>query len=182
MMINYVPQAYKEMMRCSSCVQPLSCDEAFIDVTALGDPASLAEKLRASIFEVTSCTVSVGIGPNLLLARLATKKAKPNGQYRIAAADVGTILAGLELRDLPGVGWATAQRLEEMGITTVPELQACWYCCLIVCECSEHYFMSNQTSSRTHRIGQRNGCRVPWGKGQPYLCGRLHGASIIVKW
>ncbi len=64
-------------MQQTSSVQPLSCDEAFMDVTGLGDPDEIASKLRAQIKAETGCTASAGIGPNMLLARLATKRAKP---------------------------------------------------------------------------------------------------------
>ena len=120
------------MMRCSSCVQPLSCDEAFMDVTGLGEPSALAESLRAAILKATACTVSVGIGPNLLLARLATKRAKPDGQHRMDDGDVMATVAGLTLGDLPGVGWATAKRLEELGISSVLELQVWGGWCLVM--------------------------------------------------
>lgn len=69
-------------------VQPLSCDEAFLDVTGLGDPEALAAEMRAEIEAATACTASAGIGPNLLLARLATKRGKPNGQFRIHPSQV----------------------------------------------------------------------------------------------
>jgi putative intracellular protease/amidase len=51
----------------------------------LGDPEALVAALRADIAAATGCTASAGIGPNLLLARLATRRAKPNGQLRVAA-------------------------------------------------------------------------------------------------
>lgn len=86
------PQAYKIMMACSACVQPLSCDEAFLDVTGLGDPFQLASRLRADIQAATGCTASVGIGHNLLIARLATKRAKPDGQCHIQEAEAASAM------------------------------------------------------------------------------------------
>ena len=82
-------QVYRILMEETCSVQPLSCDEAFMDVTGLGDPEAIAGKLRAQIEADTGCTASAGIGPNMLLARLATKRAKPNGQFLINSVQVG---------------------------------------------------------------------------------------------
>ncbi|KAL6766193.1 REV1 [Auxenochlorella protothecoides x Auxenochlorella symbiontica] len=117
-------QAYKIMMACSACVQPLSCDEAFLDVTGLGDPSQLAIRLRADIQAATGCTASVGIGHNLLIARLATKRAKPDGQCHIQEAEAASAVLSLELSDLPGVGWATSKKLASLGLQSVADLQA----------------------------------------------------------
>ncbi|RMZ53657.1 hypothetical protein APUTEX25_003191, partial [Auxenochlorella protothecoides] len=117
-------QAYKIMMACSACVQPLSCDEAFLDVTGLGDPFQLASRLRADIQAATGCTASVGIGHNLLIARLATKRAKPDGQCHIQEAEAASAMLSLELSDLPGVGWATSKKLASLGLQSVADLQA----------------------------------------------------------
>lgn len=72
----------------SSDLQAVSCDEAFLDVTGHPDPANLAAKIREEIFLATQCTASAGIAENLLLARLATKKAKPNGLHVIQPHEV----------------------------------------------------------------------------------------------
>eukprot|EP00198_Chlamydomonas_reinhardtii_P004670 XP_001694006.1 deoxycytidyl transferase [Chlamydomonas reinhardtii] len=77
-----------------------------------GDPAeALAARLRADIAAATGCTASAGIGPNMLVARLATRRAKPNGQFR--GCHTGLV----------GVGWSTADKLDKMGITSVRQLQ-----------------------------------------------------------
>lgn len=87
-------------MQQTSSVQPLSCDEAFMDVTGLGDPDEIASKLRAQINVETECTASAGIGPNMLLARLATKRAKPNGQFHINPVQVGILSSSSHLLSL----------------------------------------------------------------------------------
>lgn len=63
----------------------MSCDEAFLDVTdsEVQDPQLLASIIRKEVFETTGCTASAGIAGNMLMARLATKTAKPNGQCYI---------------------------------------------------------------------------------------------------
>ena len=83
-------QVYKILLKATACVQPVSCDEAYLDVTGLGDSEEVASCIRQQIFEATGCTASAGIGPSMLVARLATKKGKPNGQYRIPSHQVGT--------------------------------------------------------------------------------------------
>ena len=66
-------------------MKAVSCDEAFLDITDLEceDPERLASSIREEIFETTRCTASVGIAGNMLMARMATRTAKPNGQYHI---------------------------------------------------------------------------------------------------
>lgn len=81
-------QVYKLLMETSSSVQPISCDEAFMDITGLGDPDQLVRQLRDRIVAATGINASAGIGPNMLLARLATKRAKPNGQVNISPSQV----------------------------------------------------------------------------------------------
>ena len=106
-------------------MQPISCDEAFLDVTGLGESAqSVAASIRNDVFSTTGCTASAGIGPNMMLARIATKKAKPNGQFTLTATTALPFLAELDLSDLPGVGWATKRKLEERGLRTVADLHA----------------------------------------------------------
>lgn len=74
-------QVYKILLQVTAAVQPVSCDEAYLDVTGLGDPQKIAADIRAEIHRETGCTASAGISRNMLLARLATKAGKPDGQY-----------------------------------------------------------------------------------------------------
>lgn len=123
------PQVYRILMSYTAVVQPISCDEAFLDVTGLSappttatgaslapvppgrpDPEALAARLRADIHTATGCTASAGIGPNLLLARLATKRAKPNGQFRVTKHGALDFLGSLGVDQLPG-GCQTCSRL-----------------------------------------------------------------------
>lgn len=69
----------------------------------LGDPQQLASRMRADIEAATGCTASAGIGPNLLLARLATRRAKPNGQFMVAAKDGRAFLS---VRYCPACLWS----------------------------------------------------------------------------
>lgn len=91
MVIPYEFDAYQEvsetiyriLLQHAAIVQPMSCDEAYLDVTGCTDPIQLAEQIRRKIRDATRCNASVGIGPNILLANMATKKAKPNGVFQI---------------------------------------------------------------------------------------------------
>ena len=65
-----------------------------------------------------------GIGPNVLVARLATRQAKPNGQHRVPRSCVMNFLADLPVERLHGVGYRTAEKLTELGVTTVRQLRA----------------------------------------------------------
>jgi DNA repair protein REV1 len=73
---------YDILLQHSRMVQPLSCDEAYLDVSVCEDPKAVARQIRQQIAAM-GCTASVGIGPSLLVARIATKKAKPDGMFRI---------------------------------------------------------------------------------------------------
>lgn len=72
-------------------MQAVSCDEAFLDVThsEVKDPELLASSIREEICKTTRCTASAGIAGNMLMARIATRTAKPNGQYHITPERVG---------------------------------------------------------------------------------------------
>lgn len=88
----------------------------------LGDPVQLAQRLRAEVEAATGCTASAGIGPNMLLAKMATSRAKPNGCYRVARAEALGMLGPLPVTELPGVGWSTRERLQEMGVRSVADV------------------------------------------------------------
>jgi DNA repair protein REV1 len=114
---------YRILLKYTSTVQAISCDEAFMDVTGLGDPMDIASRLRSDIQNATSCCASAGIGPNMLLARIATAKAKPNGQFHLTTEHPLQELASLDIQELPGVGWRTGQKLRDAGFKTVGDIQ-----------------------------------------------------------
>lgn len=103
-------------------VQPVSCDEAYIDATNLGDPISLASKVRSEIFSRTGCTASAGISCNMLLSKIATGRAKPNGQLFVSFEEGAAFLESMKVAELPGVGWSTRQKLTAMNIYTCADL------------------------------------------------------------
>jgi DNA polymerase-4 len=108
-------------------IEPLSLDEAYLDVTGLshcqGSATRMAEAIRRRILEETGLTASAGIAPNKFLAKVASDWNKPDGQYVIRPQDVAAFMPALPVKRIPGVGAATARRLRAMGVTTCGELQ-----------------------------------------------------------
>ena len=106
-------------------VMGVSVDECYADFSAFESPEATAATLRETIRTQTGCVASIGIGPNRLLARLATKRAKPDGLHALhSVAEGRTLLAGESVRELPGVGYQIAQKLEAIGVRTCGELRA----------------------------------------------------------
>ncbi|MBB5125567.1 DNA polymerase IV [Streptomyces griseoloalbus] len=112
----------------SPLVEPLSLDEAFVDLEAGGRAwdersARLAgAKLRADIRAVTGLTGSVGLAASKMLAKIASEQAKPDGLVLIEPGTERALLGPLSVRTLPGVGPATGDHLRRAGIHTVDEL------------------------------------------------------------
>src|SRR5438552_6392304 len=108
----------------SSLIEPLSLDEAYVDLTAHpGAPAAVAKVIRDMIFRKTKLTSSAGIGPNKLVAKIASEVNKPNGQLEVKPEEVPAFMAPLPVRKIWGIGPASEQKLEQLGIKTCAELQ-----------------------------------------------------------
>ena len=109
-------------------VEPLSLDEAFLDVTGaartLGRPEQIAELLRARVKDEVSLTVSVGGGPSKFIAKLATNYCKPDGVLIVPPDGVDAFLQPLPVAALWGVGEATAETLKRLGLHTVADIAA----------------------------------------------------------
>ena len=116
----------------SPLVEPLSLDEAFVDLTPVGLPdhsperlRAVAEDLRARVREVTGgLTASVGVGTSKLVAKIASDLDKPDGLVVVPAGTELDLLRPMKVTVIPGVGPATAERLRRAGITTVADLGA----------------------------------------------------------
>ncbi|KAL6213330.1 hypothetical protein ACLB2K_012777 [Fragaria x ananassa] len=106
-------------------VQAVSCDEAFLDVTYLEgvDTDMLASTVRREIFETTGCTASAGIAGNMLMARLATRTAKPDGQCNIPPEKVDDYLHELPIKTLPGIGHVLEEKLKKRNVLTCGQLR-----------------------------------------------------------
>ena len=109
-------------------VEPLSLDEAFLDATGamllFGSPQEMGERIRAAVRNELSIGASVGIGPNKLIAKLASTRAKPDGLLLVPASKVLSFLHPLQVDALWGIGEKTGQTLRRLGIRTVGELAA----------------------------------------------------------
>jgi DNA polymerase-4 len=107
-------------------VEPLSLDEAYLDVTRelTGIPTATetADKIRSEIREETHLTASAGVAPNKFLAKIASDWRKPDGMFVIKPHQVERFLVNLPVRKIPGVGKATEAVLHEMNIMTVGDL------------------------------------------------------------
>ncbi|WP_405702072.1 DNA polymerase IV [Streptomyces sp. NBC_01383] len=121
-------QVMELLGRLSPLVEPLSLDEAFVDLEAGGtadDTASalaIGEQLREAIEAVTGLSGSVGLAGSKMLAKIASEEAKPDGILLIAPGTERDLLAPMPVRTLPGVGPATADHLRRAGMTTVNDL------------------------------------------------------------
>ncbi|MFE0696200.1 DNA polymerase IV [Streptomyces sp. NPDC058869] len=121
-------QVMELLGRLSPLVEPLSLDEAFVDLEAGGtadDPASAratGEGLRTAIRAVTGLSGSVGLAGSKMLAKIASEQAKPDGLVLIEPGTERELLAPLSVRILPGVGPATGDHLRRAGMTTVHDL------------------------------------------------------------
>ncbi|KAF2478301.1 DNA repair protein [Lindgomyces ingoldianus] len=135
---------YDAILATGGLVQSVSIDEALIDVSSLcaatggsdgrnvsegsvyreqAKADEIAQSLRNQVKEKTDCNVSVGIGGNILLAKVALRKAKPAGQHQIKHEEILDFIGQLQVQDLPGVAWSIGGKLEEMGIKFVKDIR-----------------------------------------------------------
>jgi len=112
----------------SPIVQPMSLDEAYVDVTdhlgGFPSATAVAADIRRRVREELQLTVSVGVAPNKLVAKIASDHRKPDGLTVVPPRRVMPFLAPLPVRRLHGIGPASERALHSMGITTVAELRA----------------------------------------------------------
>ena len=108
-------------------VEPLSLDEAYLDVTqeltGIATATETAEVIRREIRAETNLTASAGVAPNKFLAKIASDWRKPDGCFVIRPHQIERFLVDLPVRKIPGVGKATEAVMTEMGVATVGHLQ-----------------------------------------------------------
>lgn len=113
--------------RYTELVEPLSLDEAYLDVTdcrqCQGSATLIAREIRQTIFDELKLTASAGVAPVKFLAKIASDLNKPNGQFVITPEQVSDFLTTLPLSKIPGVGKVTQGRLEAMGLRTCADVQ-----------------------------------------------------------
>ena len=136
---------YEALLETGGIVQSVSVDEALVDVSAFclapggndvtgtqersiwreqATAEEIARKLRDTVKDRTGCAVSVGIGGNILLAKVALRKAKPAGQYHIKPEDVLDYIGELTVQELPGVAHSIGGKLEELNVKLVKDVRS----------------------------------------------------------
>jgi DNA polymerase-4 len=116
------------LKRHTDLIEPLSLDEAYLDVTqnksGLPTATRVARAIRAAICDELHLTASAGVAPNKFLAKIASDWKKPDGLFVIQPEEVEAFLKPLPVGRIPGVGKVTERRLAEVGIKTVGDLRA----------------------------------------------------------
>lgn len=114
--------------RYSDLIEPLSLDEAYLDVTddrlAIGSAVQIARLIRSAILQETGLTASAGVSYNKFLAKIASDQNKPDGLFVIRPRDGADFVASLPVRRFYGVGPRTAERMGRMGIQVGADLRA----------------------------------------------------------
>src|SRR5439155_12835839 len=128
-MKRYVEVSHQVMevfRRFTDLVEPLSIDEAFLDITGsvalLGAPEQIARSIKSQIRAATGLTASAGLAPNKFLAKIASDLRKPDGFVIVEEKEIETFLQDLPISRLWGVGPKTEQRLHAMGFRTIGQL------------------------------------------------------------
>src|SRR6185312_11375949 len=123
-----VSQQVREIFkRHTDLIEPLSLDEAYLDVTknktGIATATLVARAIREQIRQELNLTASAGVAPNKFLAKLASDWRKPDGLFVIQPEEVDGFLIPLAIGRLPGVGKVTGKRLEQLGVKTVKQLR-----------------------------------------------------------
>jgi nucleotidyltransferase/DNA polymerase involved in DNA repair len=120
-------QVMEVLHRFTNLVEPLSIDEAFLDITGstalFGAPPQIARAVKKQIREATGLTASAGVGPNKFIAKIASDLRKPDGLVVVEAGEVEAFLKDLPISRLWGVGPKTERKLHEMGFRTIGDVR-----------------------------------------------------------
>ncbi len=120
-------QAHAIFRQYTDFIEPLSLDEAYLDVTGTdlcrGSATLIAEAIRQQIFQKLHVTVSAGVAPNKFLAKIASDWNKPNGLFVITPDQVSNFIFDLPVKKIHGVGRVTAEKLYKKGIKTCGQLR-----------------------------------------------------------
>lgn len=120
-------QVFEIMAAYTPLIEPLSIDEAFLDITGctrlFGSAENIGRSIKERVFKEVGLNISIGISCNKYLAKLATELGKPNGLKIIREEEAVRVLAPLPVSNLWGVGPRTRQAFEKLGILTIGDLQ-----------------------------------------------------------
>jgi DNA polymerase-4 len=112
----------------TALVEPLSLDEAYLDVSGVercrGSASLMAQEIRARIRAEVGITASAGIAPNKFIAKVASDWNKPDGQFVVRPQDVDAFVAALPVKKIFGVGKVTAAQAQRLGVNTCADLRA----------------------------------------------------------
>jgi DNA polymerase IV len=112
--------------RYTPIVEPLSLDEAYLDLGGslklFGSPATIADRIRADVRSELELPVSIGIGPGKLIAKIASRRAKPDGVFAVEEHEAKSFLRPLPIAEIWGVGRNTERRLHDLHIATIGQL------------------------------------------------------------
>lgn len=119
-------QIHQIFRQYTDLIEPLSLDEAYLDVTVnfkqLASATEVAQAIRADIRRQTSLTASAGVAPNKFLAKIASDWNKPDGIFVVKPQQVLEFLQPLPLKKIPGVGQVTLQKMQKLGLSTIHDL------------------------------------------------------------
>ncbi len=117
----------KILLRYTDLVEPLSLDEAYLDVTdpKAGPPSGtlIARRIREAIYEEMGLTASAGVGPSKFVAKVASDRDKPDGVTVVRPAEQGGFIAQLPIEEFHGIGPVTAEKMRDLSIETGADLQ-----------------------------------------------------------
>lgn len=120
-------QIHQIFRRYTDIIEPLSLDEAYLDVSecshCFGSATWIAAEIRQAIWNELRLTASAGVAPLKFLAKIASDQNKPNGQFVIAPDQVSDFIATLPLKKIPGVGAVTNEKLKQLGLETCGDIQ-----------------------------------------------------------
>lgn len=120
-------QIHSIFQQYTALIEPVSLDEAYLDVTEnlkhIPSATEVAQQIRADIFTLTGLTASAGVAPNKFLAKIASDWNKPNGICVIKPHQVQHFIQALPLKKIPGVGQVTQKKLKSLHLETLGDLQ-----------------------------------------------------------
>ncbi|KGQ56251.1 DNA polymerase IV [Gallibacterium anatis str. Avicor] len=120
-------QLHQIFQRYTDIIEPLSLDEAYLDVTASnaysGSATWIAQAIRQDIETELHLTASAGVAPLKFLAKIASEKNKPNGMFVISPGEVDEFVKNLTLSKIPGVGKVVTEKLSSMGLITCEDVR-----------------------------------------------------------
>ncbi|NAR78744.1 DNA polymerase IV [Acinetobacter haemolyticus] len=120
-------QIHQIFQQYTPIIEPLSLDEAYLDVTEnlknIPSATEVATQIRADIFAATGLTASAGVAPNKFLAKIASDWNKPNGLFVIKPHQIQHFIQDLALKKIPGVGKVTYEKLNQLNLHTLGDLQ-----------------------------------------------------------